>query len=81
MQTSFIKYSCQTKMKPNQDSQYDEAIIKKYKQQGKMFNCTRGMQLAKPTLWSFLAAKPTCLFNEHTEQQIKYNKQTKRRHA
>lgn len=24
MQTSFIKYSCQTKMKPNQDSQYGE---------------------------------------------------------
>lgn len=45
-----------------------------------MFNCSRGMQLAKPTLWYFLAAKQTCLFNEYTEQTNKIQ-QTKRRHV
>lgn len=44
-----------------------------------MFNCTRGTQLAKPTLWYFLAAKQTCLFSEYTEQTNKIKQTNKKK--
>ena len=41
-----------------------------------MFNCTRGTQLAKPTLWYFLAAKQTCMntLNKQTNKIQQTNK-------